>query len=99
MTIETQAERLAMLADWDTASIAGTSFACVYDEPFSDELGGIGFTPTIDTDRATWIAAGGALGVTVTVTSSTAGAIGDLIAREVRVLADGAMVRVRLETT
>lgn len=97
MGVESQAERLSMLADWDVASIGTASFPCTYDEPFADDLGALGQAPTFDTDRQTWLDAGGALDVTVSVVSGTAGDRGSFVAREVRVVEDGAMVRVRLE--
>jgi len=88
-----------MLADWDSASIAGVSFPCVADEPFGEDVGVLGVAPEIETDRLTWLSSGGGLGVTVVVDSSTDGLSGTFVAREVRILEDGAMVRVRLEST
>lgn len=88
-----------MLADWDSASIGGVSFPCVADEPFGEALGSLGTAPEIETDRLTWLSSGGQIGATVVVDSSTDGLSGTFIAREVRILEDGAMVRVRLESS
>ena len=97
MAVESQADRLAMLSDWDSVLVGGEAVPCVYDEPFAEDGGALGQAPELETDRAAWLAAGGATGVTVTVTSSTAGAVGDFVVREVRTLEDGAMIRARLE--
>ena len=101
LIVETQADRLRMLAVWgDTFAIgSGDPVACVYDEPFGEEAGMVGRSPQIETDLQAWIDAGGAVGVTVTIVSGRRGALGDMVAREQRVLEDGGMMRVRLESS
>lgn len=98
MIVETQADRLSMLGDWDSLTIGtGTPVPCVYDEPFAEEPGALGNAPELEVDRQSWYDAGGAVGVTLTVNSGTAGPRGPFVAREVRITEDGAMLRVRLE--
>lgn len=51
MSVETQADRMAMLADWDAAVWEGVSIMGVFDAPYANPLQIDNTQPTFTTDE------------------------------------------------
>lgn len=69
MTIETDADRLAMLEDWDTLTAPGGDITCVFDDAYVDVLEVASHSPAAHCLSSDVTAKSVATGVTVTVNS------------------------------